>query len=199
MTETWRGTITEVRASRQKPWAVSWRFGRYARRVAASADIDGEAVGRVLAAVSDAVAAITADASLERGLNKLVTAAQDPAGATYAAVGVPEYEGDTFARFLPVGMSDEPAGPLGPAPPPSAVMPSLKPPSRRLDAPRRLTPLRPSPPRRSRDAGEIHRSRNPGVAGHGRARARRAVRGRVREAAPSEAPRVALEDRKSVV
>ena len=116
MTEAWRGTITEVRASRRKPWAVSWRFGRYARRVAASADIDGEAVGRVLAAVSDAVAAITADASLERVLNKLVTAAQDLAGATYAAVGVPESEGDTFARFITVGMSDELVERLGPLP-----------------------------------------------------------------------------------
>jgi len=84
--------------------------------VAASADIDGEAVGRVLAAVSDAVAAITADASLERVLNKLVTAAQDLAGATYAAVGVPESEGDTFARFITVGMSDELVERLGPLP-----------------------------------------------------------------------------------
>ena len=95
---------------------MSWRFARYARRVAASADIDGEAVGRVLAAVSDAVAAITADASLERVLNKLVTAAQDLAGATYAAVGVPESEGDTFARFITVGMSDELVERLGPLP-----------------------------------------------------------------------------------
>ena len=84
--------------------------------MAASADIDGEAVGRVLAAVSDAVAAITADASLERVLNKLVTAAQDLAGATYAAVGVPESEGDTFARFITVGMSDELVERLGPLP-----------------------------------------------------------------------------------
>ena len=95
---------------------MSWRFARYARRVAASADIDGEAVGRVLAAVSDAVAAITADASLERVLNKLVTAAQDLAGANYAAVGVPDSEGDTFARFITVGMSDELVDRLGPLP-----------------------------------------------------------------------------------
>ncbi len=93
-----------------------WRFARYARWVAASADIDGEAVGQVLAAVSDAVAAITADASLERVLNKLVTAAQDLAGARYAAVGVPESEGDTFARFITVGMSDELVERLGPLP-----------------------------------------------------------------------------------
>ena len=95
---------------------MSWRLARYARRVAASSDIDGEAVGRVLAAVSDAVAAITADASLERVLNKLVTAAQDLAGATYAAVGVPESEGDTFARFITVGMTDELVERLGPLP-----------------------------------------------------------------------------------
>ena len=70
----------------------------------------------MLAAVSDAVAAITADASLERVLNKLATAAQDLAGATYAAVGVPESEGDTFARFITVGMSDELVERLGPLP-----------------------------------------------------------------------------------
>ena len=99
-----------------KAWAVSRRLARYARRVAASADLDGEAAGRVLAAVSDAVAAITADASLERVLNKLATAAQDLAGATYAAVGVPESEGDTFASFITVGMSDELIERLGPLP-----------------------------------------------------------------------------------
>jgi len=84
--------------------------------VALSPDIDGEAAARVLAAVSDAVAAITADASLERVLNKLVTAAQDLAGATYAAVGVPDSEGDTFARFITVGMSDELVEAMGPLP-----------------------------------------------------------------------------------
>ncbi|MEE8551252.1 MAG: GAF domain-containing sensor histidine kinase, partial [Gemmatimonadota bacterium] len=57
-----------------------------------------------------------ADASLERVLNKLVTAAQDLAGATYAAIGVPESEGDTFARFITVGMSDELVERLGPLP-----------------------------------------------------------------------------------
>ena len=70
----------------------------------------------MLAAVSDAIAAIAADASLERVLNKLVTAAQDLAGATYAAVGVPESEGGTFARFITVGMSDELVERLGPLP-----------------------------------------------------------------------------------
>jgi GAF domain-containing protein len=84
--------------------------------VAASADIDGEAAGRVLTAVSDAVAAITANASLERVLYKLAKAAQDLAGATCAAVGVPEPEGDTFARFITVGMSDELVDRLGPLP-----------------------------------------------------------------------------------
>lgn len=84
--------------------------------MALSPDIDGEAAARVLAAVSDAVAAITANASLERVLNKLVTAAQDLAGATYAAVGVPDSEGDTFARFITVGMSDELVEAMGPLP-----------------------------------------------------------------------------------
>ncbi len=96
--------------------AVTLGSVRYARRVATPADIDGEAAARVLAAVSDAVAAITADASLERVLNKLVTAAQDLAEATYAAVGVPDAEGDTFARFITVGMSDELVEGMGPLP-----------------------------------------------------------------------------------
>ena len=80
------------------------------------AEIDGELAGRVLAAVSDAVGAINAGASLERVLNKLATAAQDLAGATYAAVGVPEPEGDAFARFITVGMSTELIERLGPLP-----------------------------------------------------------------------------------
>ncbi len=84
--------------------------------MAASSDIEGKAAGRVLAAVSDAVAAITANASLELVLLKLVTAAQDLAGSTYAAVGVPEPEGDTFARFITVGMSDDLVERLGPLP-----------------------------------------------------------------------------------
>lgn len=95
---------------------MSWGFVRYARQVAGSGDIDEGTAARVLAAVSDAVAAITADASLERVLYKLVSAAQDLAGATYAAVGVPESEGDTFARFITVGMSDELIERLGPLP-----------------------------------------------------------------------------------
>ncbi len=82
----------------------------------ATPDIGEEAAGRVLAAISDAVAAITAEASLERVLLKLVTAAQDLAGATYAAIGVPEPDGDTFARFITVGMSDELIAQLGPLP-----------------------------------------------------------------------------------
>ena len=48
--------------------------------MARSPDIDGEAAAQVLTAVSDAVAAITADASIERVLKKLVTAAQDLRG-----------------------------------------------------------------------------------------------------------------------
>ena len=49
-------------------------------------------------------------------LHQLAASARDLVGARYAAVGIPEPEGDEFARFVTVGMSDELIARLGPLP-----------------------------------------------------------------------------------
>lgn len=68
------------------------------------------------AAVSDAVLAASAEASLEPVLRKLVEAARDLVGARYAALGVPDEEGTGFSRFLTAGMTDEEVEAVGPLP-----------------------------------------------------------------------------------
>ena len=83
---------------------------------AAPADVEGEATRAVLAALSAAGRAITLGASLERVLTELAAGARDLVDATYAAIGIPEPEGDEFARFVTVGMSDELIARLGPLP-----------------------------------------------------------------------------------
>ena len=80
------------------------------------ADTEGEATRAVLAALSAAGRAITLGASLDRVLTELATGARDLVGARYAAIGIPEPEGDQFARFVTVGMSDELIARLGPLP-----------------------------------------------------------------------------------
>ena len=70
----------------------------------------------VLAALAGAVRAITLGSSLDRVLHRLAASARDLVGAEYAAIGLPEPEGDQFARFVTVGMSDELIARLGPLP-----------------------------------------------------------------------------------
>src|SRR5690606_13089378 len=70
----------------------------------------------VLAALAGAVRAITLGSSLDRVLHRLAASARDLVGARYAAIGLPEQEGDQFARFVTVGMSDELIARLGPLP-----------------------------------------------------------------------------------
>jgi len=77
---------------------------------------DNEATGAVLAALSAAIRAVTLGASLDRVLHQLATSARELVGARYAAIGIPEPEGDEFARFVTVGMSDELIARLGPLP-----------------------------------------------------------------------------------
>lgn len=77
---------------------------------------DPEVAAEVLAALSGAVRAVTLGSSLDRVLHQLAASARDLVGARYAAVGVPEPEGDEFARFVTVGMSDELVARLGPLP-----------------------------------------------------------------------------------
>jgi len=83
---------------------------------AAPATVEGEATRAVLAALSAAGRAITLGASLERVLTELAAGAGDLVDARYAAIGIPEPEGDEFARFVTVGMSDELIARLGPLP-----------------------------------------------------------------------------------
>jgi signal transduction histidine kinase len=77
---------------------------------------DPEVAAEVLAALSGAVRAVTLGSSLDRVLHQLAASARELVGARYAAVGIPEPEGDEFARFVTVGMSDELVARLGPLP-----------------------------------------------------------------------------------
>ena len=70
----------------------------------------------VLAALAAAVRAVTLGSSLDRVLEQLAASARELVGARYAAIGIPEPEGDEFARFVTVGMSDELVAKLGPLP-----------------------------------------------------------------------------------
>lgn len=70
----------------------------------------------VLAALAAAVRAVSLGSSLERVLEQLAASARELVGARYAAIGIPEPEGDEFARFVTVGMSDELIARLGPLP-----------------------------------------------------------------------------------
>ena len=70
----------------------------------------------VLAALAAAVRAVTLGSSLDRVLEQLAASARELVGARYAAIGIPEPQGDEFARFVTVGMSDELIARLGPLP-----------------------------------------------------------------------------------
>ncbi len=70
----------------------------------------------VLAALSAAVRAVTLGSSLDRVLHQLAASARDLVGARYAAIGIPEPEGDEFAQFVTAGMSDDLVARLGPLP-----------------------------------------------------------------------------------
>jgi signal transduction histidine kinase len=75
-----------------------------------------EATGAVLSALSAALRAVTPGSSLDRVLHQLAASARTLVGASYAAIGIPEPEGDEFAKFVTVGMSDELVSELGPLP-----------------------------------------------------------------------------------
>lgn len=67
------------------------------------------------AALSEAVLQIASETALEPVLLKLVHTARELAGATYAALGVPDGQGG-FSKFLTSGMSDEQIDAIGPLP-----------------------------------------------------------------------------------
>jgi signal transduction histidine kinase len=68
-----------------------------------------------LEAMGDAVRAIAAERSVEPVLQRIVSVGRELAGARYAALGVPDGEGN-FAKFITAGMSDELIAALGPLP-----------------------------------------------------------------------------------
>ncbi len=74
------------------------------------------AAAAVLTALSAAIRAVTLGSSLDRVLHQLAASARELVDARYAAIGIPEPEGDEFARFVTVGMSDELVARLGPLP-----------------------------------------------------------------------------------
>ena len=103
---------------------------------------DPEATGAVLAALSAAMRAVTLGSSLDRVLHQLAESARDLVGARYAAIGLPEAEGDEFARFVTVGMSDELIEQLGPSPARTGCSTRCSPIRRRFAPPTsRRTPL----------------------------------------------------------
>lgn len=70
----------------------------------------------VLRAISEAVLAITAEPRVERTLRLLTESARELVGARYAALGIPDDEGEGFAEFIYTGMSDELVERIGPLP-----------------------------------------------------------------------------------
>jgi signal transduction histidine kinase len=66
-------------------------------------------------AMSDAVLAIAGERSVDTVLQRIVHSARELVGARYAALGVPDGEGN-FARFITSGMTDEEVAAMGPLP-----------------------------------------------------------------------------------
>jgi signal transduction histidine kinase len=71
--------------------------------------------GIALEAMSDAVHAIAVERAVEPVLQRIVNASRELAGARYAALGVPDGQGN-FAQFITAGMSEELIAEMGPLP-----------------------------------------------------------------------------------
>ena len=69
-----------------------------------------------LAAVSEALLGIAGDLRFDAVLERLVDAARGLAGATYAALGVPDEDGDGFSRWISAGLTDAEIDAIGPLP-----------------------------------------------------------------------------------
>lgn len=67
----------------------------------------------ILAAITEAVGS---GRSLKDVLSGLASTAKSISGASFAAIGIPEPEGDAFAAFIHIGMSDELVAEMGPLP-----------------------------------------------------------------------------------
>ncbi|MEX0682039.1 MAG: GAF domain-containing sensor histidine kinase [Dehalococcoidia bacterium] len=70
----------------------------------------------LLRAISEAVLAILAEPRPERSLRMLVESARSLVDARYAALGVPDEDGEGFREFIYTGMSDELVAKIGPLP-----------------------------------------------------------------------------------
>jgi signal transduction histidine kinase len=69
-----------------------------------------------LAAVSEALLGIAGDLRSDAVLERLVDAARSLGGARYAALGVPDEEGDGFSRWISAGLTDDEIDAIGPLP-----------------------------------------------------------------------------------
>jgi signal transduction histidine kinase len=67
----------------------------------------------ILAAITEAVGS---GRSLKETLSGLAETAKHISNASYAAIGIPEPEGDAFSAFIHVGMSDDLVAEMGPLP-----------------------------------------------------------------------------------
>jgi signal transduction histidine kinase len=68
-----------------------------------------------LEAMSEAVHAIAGERAVEPVLQRIVHASRELAGARYAALGIPDGQGN-FAQFITAGMTDELIAAMGPLP-----------------------------------------------------------------------------------
>ncbi len=81
----------------------------------------GDATGKsaersLLLAMSEAILSMAAEPRVERVLRKLVESAGELVDAGYAALGIPDDEGEGFAEFIYTGMSAELVAKIGPLP-----------------------------------------------------------------------------------
>jgi signal transduction histidine kinase len=70
----------------------------------------------LLTAMSDAILAMAGEPRLEPVLRQLVEGAKELVNARYAAIGVPDDDGEGFSEFIYTGMSDELVARIGPLP-----------------------------------------------------------------------------------
>ena len=93
-----------------------------------------------LEAMGDAVRAIATERSVDPVLQRIVEISRELGGARYAALGVPDGEGN-FAKFITAGMSDELIAKLGPLPRTHGMLGAML----DVDAPYRTRDIRQDP------------------------------------------------------
>src|ERR687894_582449 len=94
-------------------------LGRTADAAAPGAPYRGTAMfesqSGAVRAMSDAVLAIARERSVDTVLQRIVPSARELVNARYAALGVPDGQGN-FARFITSGMTEEEIAAMGPLP-----------------------------------------------------------------------------------